>query len=107
LTAVPCRTRDLPLVGAPTGPSGRLGRRYGCEAAEVAALAAGRPELLRPIVDGVPVLGVELLWGLKAEGALDAADLLERRTRLSLVDAWAEAAAPAVEALVQDGYAQA
>jgi glycerol-3-phosphate dehydrogenase len=46
------------------------------------------------------VLGVELLWGLRAEGALSAEDLLERRTRLSLVDAWAEAARPAVEELV-------
>ena len=62
---------------------------------------------LRPIAEGVPVLGVELLWGLQAEGALDAADLLERRTRLSLVDAWAQAAAPVVESVLQDGHAQA
>jgi glycerol-3-phosphate dehydrogenase len=38
------------------------------------------------------VLGVELRWGVLAEGALTPADLLERRTRLSLVDAWGEAA---------------
>jgi glycerol-3-phosphate dehydrogenase len=53
------------------------------------------------------VLGVELLWGLVAEGALDAEDLLERRTRLSLVDAWQEAARPAVASVLEDGYAQA
>ncbi len=107
LSDVPCRTARLPLVGAPAGPAGRLGRRYGSEASEVAALADGRPDLLGPVAEGVPVLGVELLWGLVAEGALDAEDLLERRTRLSLVDAWQEASRPAVASVLQDGYAQA
>jgi glycerol-3-phosphate dehydrogenase len=107
ISDVPCRTARLPLVGAPGGPAGRLGRRYGSEAAEVAALADGDPDLLLPVAEGVPVLGVELLWGLVAEGALDAEDLLERRTRLSLVDAWQEAARPAVASVLEDGYAQA
>ncbi len=102
LTDVPCRTMSLPLVGA-TGPvtpglPERLVRRYGAEAAEVAALAGGDARLLEPVAPGVPVLGVELAWGLRAEGALTAEDLLERRTRLSLVDAWHEAARPAAEA---------
>jgi glycerol-3-phosphate dehydrogenase len=107
LTDVPCRTADLPLVGARGTGAGRLGRRYGGEAAEVAALAEGRAYLLDPVAEGVPVRGVELLWGLVAEGALVAADLLERRTRLSLVDAWAEAAQPAVTSVLQGGYAEA
>jgi glycerol-3-phosphate dehydrogenase len=99
LTDAPCRTRDLPLVGA-TGPLARdvpprLVRRYGAEAPQVAALAAEDPGLLQPIAPGVPVLGVELRWGVVAEGALTAEDLLERRTRLSLVDSWHAAAAPA------------
>jgi glycerol-3-phosphate dehydrogenase len=99
LTDEPCRTTDLPLVGA-LGPVARhvptrLVRRYGAEAAAVAALAEHDARLLDPIAPGVPVLGVELAWGMAAEGALTAADLLERRTRLSLVDAWAEAARPA------------
>jgi glycerol-3-phosphate dehydrogenase len=38
---------------------------------------------------------------MQAEGALSVEDLLERRTRLSLVDAWAEAARPVVEAVVE------
>ncbi|MEO8556691.1 MAG: glycerol-3-phosphate dehydrogenase/oxidase [Actinomycetota bacterium] len=101
LTDVECHTASLPLVGAAGTGSGRLFRRYGGESALVAALADSRPDLLKPVADGVPVLGVELLWGLVAEGALDAADLLERRTRLSLVDAWAEAARPTVESLLQ------
>ncbi|MCW2598628.1 MAG: glycerol-3-phosphate dehydrogenase/oxidase [Frankiales bacterium] len=107
LTDIPCRTADLPLVGARGSGVGRLGRRYGGEAQEVAALAEGRQHLLEPVAEGVPVLGVELLWGLVAEGALDAEDLLERRTRLSLVDAWAQAGRPAVTAVLEGGYAQA
>jgi glycerol-3-phosphate dehydrogenase len=112
LTDVPCRTTTLPLVGAgparpaDLGPAGhRLVRRYGSEATDVAALAAADPSLLEPVVPGVPVLGVELLWGLQAEGALSAEDLLERRTRLSLVDAWAEAARPEVERVVHEVHA--
>jgi glycerol-3-phosphate dehydrogenase len=104
LTDVPCRTRDLPLVGASTGPCrdvpARLIRRYGGEAAQVAVLADEDPRLLEPVAPGVPVLGVELRWGVVAEGALTAEDLLERRTRLSLVDAWEEASRPAAEAAV-------
>ncbi|MBC7375319.1 MAG: hypothetical protein H7323_15125, partial [Frankiales bacterium] len=101
LTDRACRTTVLPLVGA-VGTSApapaRLVRRYGCEAADVAALADHDPRLLEPVAPGVPVLGVELAWGLRAEGALRADDLLERRTRLSFVDAWHDAARPAAEA---------
>jgi len=112
LTDVPCRTTTLPLVGAgrvrasQLGPAGpRLVRRYGSEAPDVAALAVEDPRLLEPVAPGVPVLGVELLWGLLAEGALGADDLLERRTRLSLVDTWAAAARPAVESVVAEVHA--
>ncbi|MDP9181420.1 MAG: glycerol-3-phosphate dehydrogenase/oxidase [Actinomycetota bacterium] len=115
LTDVPCRTTTLPLVGAgavnraelaAAGPAAaRLVRRYGSEAPDVAALAATDPALLEPVIDGAPVLGVELVWGLVAEGALCAEDLLERRTRLSLVDAWAAAARPVVERRVAEVHA--
>jgi glycerol-3-phosphate dehydrogenase len=109
LTDVPCRTTELPLVGAvgpvPTSVPERLVRRYGAEAADVAALASADPSLLDPVAPGVPVLGVELAWGVVAEGALDAEDLLERRTRLSLVDAWGEAARPAAEAASAQAFA--
>jgi glycerol-3-phosphate dehydrogenase len=101
LTDAPCRTRDLPLVGA-TGPlsrdvPARLVRRYGAEARDVAALAGDDARLLQPIAPGLPVLGVELRWGVVAEGALTAADLLERRTRLSLVDSWHDIAREAAD----------
>jgi len=102
ITDVPCRTAQLPLVGAGATGSDRLSRRYGAEAAEVAQAGP-----LTTVAEGVPVLHAELHWGLGAEGALDAEDLLERRTRLSLVDAWAEAARPAVESVLQEWHAQA
>jgi glycerol-3-phosphate dehydrogenase len=93
----PCRTGDLGLLGsvtslAPPGIPSRLVRRYGGEAEQVAALAADDPSLLEPVAAGVPVLGVELAWGVVAEGARTVDDLLARRTRLSLVPDWAAAA---------------
>jgi glycerol-3-phosphate dehydrogenase len=59
------------------------------------------------VADGVPVLECELAWGITAEGALTVEDLLERRTRLSLVDAWGAAARPAAESALQEGHAKA
>jgi glycerol-3-phosphate dehydrogenase len=52
-------------------------------------LAASDPGLLEPVAPGV--LGVELLWGVRAEGALTVEDVVERRTRAGLVPEWAEA----------------
>jgi glycerol-3-phosphate dehydrogenase len=98
---VPCRTTDLPLVGAGSSGRDRLSRRYGSEAA---AVARGT---MTPVAEGVPVLRAELEWGLRAEGALTVEDLLERRTRLSLVDSWGEAARPAAESVLQEGHAKA
>ena len=45
------------------------------------------------------MLGVELAFGVTSEGALDVADLLERRTRLSMVAEDAAAATPAAVAV--------
>ncbi len=93
----PCRTRDLPLVGAAPRAQlarveapARLVRRYGVEAPRVLADAVSRTgldaaRLLEPVADGVPVTRAELLWGVTHEGALDADDLLERRTRVAMV----------------------
>ena len=108
VAAAPCRTTDLPAVGAQPsdlrlpGVPARLTRRYGAEAAAVAALADGRPELLAPVAPGVPVLGVELRWAVEREGALTASDVLDGRTRLGLVPAWRAAALPALERLVPE-----
>ena len=109
LTDAPCRTHDLPLVGAVGSlynhVPARLVRRYGAEAGAVAALAEHDASLLEPVAPGLPVLGVELVWGMVAEGALTAEDLLERRTRLSLVDTWAEAAAPQAREAAAQAFA--
>jgi glycerol-3-phosphate dehydrogenase len=97
LAAAPCRTRDLPLVGA--APRSRLAtvdapprlvRRFGTEAPLVLADAVDRTglpadQLATPVHPGVPVTRAELLWGVTHEGALDVDDLLERRTRVGMV----------------------
>jgi glycerol-3-phosphate dehydrogenase len=93
-----CRTVALPLVGAgplTPGPVARLDRRFGDEAAAVAAM--GGTGSLEPVAPGVPVLRCEVDWALRAEGAVTAADVLDQRLRLDLVPAWREAAASYVE----------
>jgi len=105
--AGPCRTTQLPVIGAPAPGSAapddvpaRIWRRFGTEAGEIMTLAHDRPELLDPVAPGLPVLGVELLAAVEREGALTADDVLERRTRLGLVPAWCKAARPAVEQII-------
>lgn len=95
----PCRTETLPLVGATTRPGSdvtRLRRRFGAEADEVAA--AGPTE---PMAEGVPVLRCEVEWAVRAEGAITAEDVLDRRLRLDLVPKWREAAVSYVRDVVQ------
>ena len=103
LTAGPCRTHDLPLVGAAapaalarvTAPE-RLVHKYGTEAPALLA----DPELLDPIAEDQPVTRAELAFGITHEGALDVDDLLDRRTRIGLVDSdRADALPAAVEAI--------
>jgi glycerol-3-phosphate dehydrogenase len=104
----PCVTRSLPLLGAGSraelaavAAPARLVRRYGTEAAAVAALIADDPELALPLAPSVRVLGAEVVWALRAECALTIDDILERRTRLSLVPEDAAAARESVERLVE------
>ncbi|MFF9868841.1 FAD-dependent oxidoreductase [Streptomyces sp. NPDC013953] len=99
LTAGPCRTACLPLVGA-AAPAAlaaldaprRLVRRYGTEAPAVHALGLEDPALARPVVPGHPVTVAELVWAVRHEGALDEADALDRRTRIGVVPHDREAA---------------
>ncbi|HSP39483.1 MAG TPA: glycerol-3-phosphate dehydrogenase/oxidase [Frankiaceae bacterium] len=106
LTEQPCRTRQVPTVGAAPRDSlagvdapQRLVRRYGTEAPALAALAATDRSLAEPVA--AEVLGAELAWGVLAEGALTVEDLLERRTRLSFVPSEMEAARPAAERILE------
>ncbi|MEU0488828.1 glycerol-3-phosphate dehydrogenase/oxidase [Nocardiopsis sp. NPDC006139] len=108
LPAGPCRTRTLPLVGAAPREEldaveapRRLVARYGTEAPAVLAEAGGDPALLEPVAAGIT--GAELRFGVRHEGALDADDLLERRTRIALVDADRAAARPAAEEALAAG----
>ncbi|WP_299560929.1 glycerol-3-phosphate dehydrogenase/oxidase [uncultured Mycolicibacterium sp.] len=96
LTAGPCRTRNLPLVGAPANPvatlrssadlPGSLVARYGAEAPNVIARAScARPT--EPVAEGIDVIRAEFAYAVSHEGALTAADILDRRTRIGLVAA--------------------
>ena len=58
--------------------------RYGSMVHEVLALAAGRPELLKPIESAPDYLGVEVVYAVTHEGALHLEDVLARRTRISI-----------------------
>jgi len=103
----PCVTRSIALIG--TGPlagamnlPARLLRRYGNEAPRVAALAEGNPHLLEPIAPGIGARGVELIFGRCVEGAQTVEDLIERRTRISLVTADVERAQPVAAQVLAD-----
>jgi glycerol-3-phosphate dehydrogenase len=78
LTTVRSRTAHLPLIGAglATGPE-HLVARYGTEALQVAEIG-------------------EVAWAVRHEGALDADDVLDRRTRIGLVPTDRADAEPAV-----------
>lgn len=93
LHAGECRTRNLPLVGAPANPGpaagpgglpGSLVARYGAEAANVMAVATcERPT--EQVADGIDVTRAEFEYAVTHEGALEAGDILDRRTRIGLV----------------------
>ncbi|MBM7770103.1 glycerol-3-phosphate dehydrogenase [Actinokineospora baliensis] len=58
--------------------------RYGSLLHEVLALAATRPELLKPIDNAPDYLQVEVAYAVEAEAALHLEDVLTRRTRISI-----------------------
>lgn len=91
-----CRTRNLPLVGAPANPvstrrasgdlPGSLVARYGAEAPSVIALAqCDRPT--DKVAEGIDVTRAEFEFAVTHEGALNVDDILDRRTRIGLVAA--------------------
>jgi glycerol-3-phosphate dehydrogenase len=107
LTARPCRTRNLPLLGAAPREAiarleepERLVRRFGTEARLViddAVATTGLPEeeLVAPGPGGITL--AELVFGVTHEGAYDVDDLLDRRTRVGLVPHDRAAALPLAE----------
>ncbi len=117
---LPCRTADVPLGMAageaaleppdgvdrdalPDGYAEQLAFRYGHAARDVLAIAAERPELAEPIVEGRPDLLAEVVLAARLEQARSLPDVLLRRTRLALVAApqlrTAESVLPAARAL--------
>ncbi|MGC0363670.1 glycerol-3-phosphate dehydrogenase [Rhodococcus sp. 27YEA15] len=97
LGAGPCRTRDVPLVGAApaailrkiAAPAGVVAR-YGTEAP---AVASGGTDC----VNGVEISRAELEFAVTHEGALTVEDILDRRTRVGLVEADRERVVEAAE----------
>ena len=93
LAGGPCRTRNLPLIGAPGNPGAAgsaqklpasLVARFGAEAPQVIACATGdRPT--EAVADGIDVIRAEFEYAVTHEGALTADDILDRRTRIGLV----------------------
>ena len=79
--------------------------RHGGETPAVLDMAVGKPELLEPLVPGLPHLRVEALWAAREEMACTVDDVLSRRTRAVLRRAEdAAAAAPMVSALLADEW---
>jgi glycerol-3-phosphate dehydrogenase len=98
LHAATCRTRNLPLIGAPANPGAAcpehkgpgpgspvsLVQRYGAEAPNVIATATcERPT--EPVAEGIDVTRAEFEYAVTHECALDVEDILDRRTRIGLV----------------------
>lgn len=105
LSAGPCRTANLPLIGASGAAATQsdlpasLVSRYGGEApAVIAAARCANP--LQPVAEGIDVTRAEFEFAITHEGALDAGDILDRRTRIGLVDADRERALPAAEEML-------
>ena len=109
LKAGPCRTQNLPLVGAPTnsiaaqrstsGLPGSLVARYGGESADVVAAArCARPT--EQVAEGIDVTRAEFEFAVTHEGALDVEDILDRRTRIGLVAAERERTVAAAQEML-------
>lgn len=86
-----------------SGPSRTASLRLVDDSARVAALSEVDSSLGAEISCGVT--GADVVWAVRHEGALDAGDVLDRRTRIGLVPADRAAAEPLVEDLVSRSLA--
>lgn len=101
---------DAQAIVASGGVEAHLGERYGTEARFVSDLMQMRPELVEPVVEGLPFTGAEVVYAARHELASTVDDVLSRRMRARLMarDASARAAAK-VGALIgkELGFSQA
>jgi glycerol-3-phosphate dehydrogenase len=98
----PSRTAHIPLAGAGSQHAGRteatalanrfqftetmadhLVHRYGTEVAEIAAICDADRSSAVPLAGAPAYLRAEVIFALRAEGALHLDDLMHRRTRIS------------------------
>jgi glycerol-3-phosphate dehydrogenase len=116
----PCATKRLRLRGADgldsfdrlcagsahtLSPEGleHLRNRYGGEARAVLSFVNERPELGRPLVEGLGYLAAEVVYAVRYEMAMTLEDVLARRTRAVLLEAAAcLRAAPATADLMAE-----
>nr|WP_246286335.1 glycerol-3-phosphate dehydrogenase/oxidase [Microbacterium pseudoresistens] len=102
-----CITPRIGLVGAAgataTDAPASLRARYGGEAAEV--LAAGGARGAERVAPDIDVTRAEVAFAVRAEGAMDAGDVLDRRTRIGLVPEDRAAAEPVVQEIVTETLA--
>lgn len=75
----PSRTQALPGGDGPREPLDPLWWRHGSEAAAVRALAGGDTALLAPFADGRDLIGAEIAWAMRTQGAVSFTDLMMRR----------------------------
>jgi glycerol-3-phosphate dehydrogenase len=112
LTAGRCRTRNLPLVGAPSNPVATLRvptdlpsslvARFGAEAPNVIATATcDRPT--DPVAEGIDVIRAEFEYAVTHEGALTVDDIVDRRSRIGLVDSDRDSVLTVAEELLAGG----
>jgi len=96
-----CTTKKLALHGAPKqapASSDHLANRYGTDAAQVLALAKPDDQLLH---ESLPYLAAELRYAASVEYAQSLSDVLSRRLRLAIQDAYLAAnVAPKAAAIV-------
>ncbi len=105
-----CVTRSLRLLGATAAtsdpvtmahPRSHLVSRYGTDSSAVLALADDRPELLEPVIAGLPYTAAEMVYAAREEMAQTLTDVLARRTRAAIQRAQPTmAAAHAAAALI-------
>jgi len=75
------------------GTAFHLAARFGTETTSVLSITEGRPDLLEPLVAGLPYLSAEAVYAVREEMAESISDVLDRRTRARLRDARASASA--------------